>query len=181
MPVIRFLLILTIMLTTVSPALANPLAAIWQDFNKSYHRNRCWPHPFIEADNMAVRAPFATMIHNGWRLQNIISSYHFERDSSIVNESGRRHIHWVLTQAPMNRRTIYIERGVTERETASRYEAVRRVAEQYAAKGQPVDVQISHVTARGWPADYADAVNSKFHESTPEPRLPTDSTGFESQ
>jgi hypothetical protein len=169
------------MLSAVAPADANIFASIWRDFNRSYHRNRCWPHPFVDADNMAVRAPFAAMIENGWRLQNMVGSHHFDPNTLALNEAGRRHVHWVLTQAPVHHRIVYVERALTEQETAARYASVQRHARHFTVPGQPLDIRISDVMAQGWPADYADAVNVKFRESTPDPRLPTQSQGFKSE
>jgi hypothetical protein len=43
-----------------------------------------------------------------------------------------------------------------------------------------VNVQPTHIMARGWPADYVDAINVKFFESTPDPRISEGAGGFQS-
>ncbi|NIP86383.1 MAG: hypothetical protein GTO03_12765 [Planctomycetales bacterium] len=42
-----------------------------------------------------------------------------------------------------------------------------------------VQVQPTPITARGWPADYVDAINVKFFESTPDPRIREDDAAFQ--
>ncbi|MFP6666807.1 MAG: hypothetical protein VB876_05815 [Pirellulales bacterium] len=171
MRLLRLATVFTVMIATASSASANPLAAFWRDFSRSYQRNRCWPHPFAEFDNFAARQPVALMIDNGWRLQNIIGTHHFETNQTILNEAGRRHIHWVLTQPPPHRRVVFVERGFTPEETAARMRDVLKVAQQFVAPGHPPPVQETHIVARGVSADYVNKINTKFKESTPDPRL----------
>jgi hypothetical protein len=174
---LKLITVFTIMVGVTSPTFGNPLAAIWRDINKSYHRNRCWPHPFVTADNMAVRQPVGVMMDNGWRLQNIIGTHHFETNQTVLNEAGRRHIHWVLTQAPPHRRVVFVERGFTSAETAGRMASVQDIAQQFVAPGYPAPVRETHIVARGTPAGYVDTINTKFMESTPDPRLDGGSGG----
>jgi hypothetical protein len=154
-----------------------PLAKIWNDFNLTYNRNACWPHPFIGADNLAVREPMAVMMDNGWRMQNLIGMYHYEPDMLSLNEAGRRRVHWILTQAPMHRRVVFVERGFSPQETELRMRAAREAAQYFVASGQEPDVRETHIVSQGTPAQYVDEINTKFNESTPEPRLSTSKGG----
>jgi hypothetical protein len=163
---------LTVVTSTTSAD--GPLAAVWRDFNLSYHRNHCWPHPFLGADNLATRAPMAAMMDNGWRLQNLIGPYHFEPDMLSMNEAGRRRVHWILTQAPTNRRVVFVERGFSAQETELRLKATRDAAQYFMPSGQQPDVRETHIVSQGTPAQYIDEINTKFNESTPEPRLGKD-------
>ena len=151
-----------------------------QDIGTGYHRNKCWPQPFVYPDNMSVRAPFARMVHNGWRQQNLVAAHHFN-EAVQLNEAGQRHIRWVITQAPARRHTVYVEQGITLDETEARLAAARGYAQRYAVDGEVFDVRPTHITARGWPAEYIDAINVKFGESTPEPRLPSQTSGFNTE
>lgn len=172
MNMLKTLTIFAVLTAVASTTFADgPVAKIWNDFNLTYHRNACWPHPFIGADNMAVRAPMVAMMDNGWRMQNLIGTYHFEPDMLSLNEAGRRRVHWILTQAPMHRRVVFVERGFSPQETELRMQATREAAQYFVARDMQADVRETHIVSQGTPAQYVDEINTKFNESTPEPRL----------
>ncbi len=164
--------------TLSSSASAGPLHAIGRDVSTSYHRNKCWPQPFVYPDNAAVRAPFARMVHNGWRIQNLVASHHFTDDARLT-EAGQRHVRWIVTEAPLRRRTIYVQQAPTPELTEARLASARSLAERFALDQEMVQVQPTPITARGWPADYVDAINVKFFESTPDPRIREDDAAFQ--
>ena len=169
-----------IAVTLSTSATAGPLHALFRDIHTSYHRNKCWPQPFVYPDNAAARAPFARMIHNGWRVQTLVAGHHFT-DGTDLTDAGERHIRWIVTQAPVRRRTVYIEQGKTPEDTRARVAAAQDYAQRFAMEGHTVNVQPTHIMARGVPADYVDAINVKFFESTPDPRLSDSSGGVEGQ
>lgn len=179
MRLIAMLASVGIALTFSTSAEAGPLHALGRDFNTSYHRNKCWPQPFVYPDNASVRAPFARMTHNGWRMQTLVASHHFSDDAELT-EAGQRHVRWIVTAAPVRRRTVYVEQAKTAELTEARLVAARSYAERFALDSQMVNVQPTHIMARGWPADYVDAINVKFFESTPDPRITEDAGGFQS-
>ncbi|NIO47025.1 MAG: hypothetical protein GTN77_09620 [Planctomycetales bacterium] len=167
-----------IAVTFSTPASAGPLHAIGRDFKTTYHRNKCWPQPFVYPDNASARAPFARMIHNGWQMQNLVASHHFGDDAKLT-EAGQRHVRWIVTEAPVRRRTVYVQQAETAHLTEARLAAARNYAQRFATDQQHVDVQPSNSTPRGWPADYVDAINVKFFESTPDPRISGDAGEFQ--
>ena len=87
-------------------------------------RNRCWPNPFIEPDRQSVRSVIELMAHNGWRRQNLLSDHHFDAETGELNVVGERRVHYILTQTPPQRRTIYVEQGRREDKSAERVAAV---------------------------------------------------------
>jgi hypothetical protein len=177
MRLIAMLASVGIALTVSTSASAGPLHALGRDFNTSYHRNKCWPQSFVYPDNAAVRAPFARMVHNGWRIQTLVANHHFTDDAKLT-EAGQRHVRWIVTEAPVRRRTVYVEQASTAELTEARLVAARNYAARFALDSEMVNVQPTHITARGWPADYVDAINVKFFETTPDPRLSEGSGDF---
>jgi len=167
-----------LLLAATSTAMAGPLGAAFRHINRGYHRNQCWPQPFAYQDYQAAKAPFALMVNNGWRLQNVIGTHHYIPGSATLNEAGQRQIHWIITQAPQNRRTIFVEQGETRQQTEARLAAVRKIAEHLAVNGEGFDVQETHLPAQGTSGAYADRVNQGFGESIPPPRIPTTSGSF---
>ena len=80
MPV-RFLTILGFVLIavgSVSQASANWFCDFCDDVARDIKRRQCWPDPFVYPDRVATRMPFATMVNNGWRRQNMLGKFHFE-------------------------------------------------------------------------------------------------------
>jgi hypothetical protein len=149
----------------------------WRDFK----RNNCWPKPFDEPDRQTVRAPFAIMVQNGWRRQNLLGDYHFEMDTGKLTPAGEEKVRWILLEAPEQHRTIYVGRGRTAAETAARVDAVEKLIPHILPEGQPPAVLETNLKPHGWSADRVDAIGRKFDSSTPEPRLPTSAKGGESK
>jgi hypothetical protein len=132
---------------TASLAEAGWVTAVMRDISRGYHRNRCWPLPFNLMDQKAVQAPFGMMVQNGWQMQTRIGPDHYQPGTAELNEAGRRHVHWVVTQVPPSQRILYVSRAPTEPETVARLEAVRRETDRYASDGSPVQVVPSDLAA----------------------------------
>lgn len=154
------------------PARAQCLKTFANNVIRDFRRNNCWPEPFIRADRHAVRAPFALMVHNGWRRQNMLADHHFEEGGDALNEAGRLKVRWIMTQAPRHHRTIFVHRADTPEETATRMNLVQQVAVQFVDEGQLPQVLETNIDALGWPAERIDSISRKWLDSTPDPRLP---------
>jgi hypothetical protein len=137
-----------------------------------YHRNAEWPHPYICPDREAVRQPFAIMVHNGWRKQNLLGAHHFNADGNALSTAGELKVRWIATQTPAEFRNIYVERAVEPAITADRVAAARTYATQITIDGQPPEVLETNIIYEGRPAAVVDMVNVRFQESAPPPVLP---------
>lgn len=157
----------------------HPFACFWHDYTSSYLRNKHWPEPYVHYDRESVAAPFATMIHNGWRLQNLIDEHHFKKDTSELNESGLLKVRWIVTQAPERQRVVFVERSSSNDATAARLRVVQSAAERFVVGSEIPDVRETHITSHGWPGEYVELINTKFKASMKDPRLPAASSGFE--
>jgi len=140
-------------------------------------RRNCWPEPFLRPDRHAVRAPLAVMVSNGWRRQNLLADHHFIDQGGKLTEAGRMKIRWILTEAPLQHRTIYVHRADDPQITAARIDNVQQLAAQLVPEGALPLVLETSIPVRGWPAARADMIGRKFEASTPEPRLPEASSG----
>lgn len=156
-----------------------PTFGFFHDYHASYVRNKQWPQPYVQYDRESVASPFVTMVHNGWRLQNLISEHHFKKDTAELNESGLLKIRWIVTQAPEKQRVVFVERGPATEATAARMRIVQGAAERFVVGSEIADVRETHITSHGWPGDYVDMINAKYKSSTKDPRLPADSGGFD--
>ena len=172
------LMIAVLLISTAAPARAGFMTALMRDMNRGYHRNHCWPQPFAYQDYQSAKAPYAIMVQHGWRQQNIISDYHYEPDSTELNEAGQRHIRSVIANSPENRRILYVQRGVTPEQTEARVRAVRASAELLAVHGQQFDVQETHAVARSASGAEIHSAITKFDENRPPVTLPAASNTF---
>ncbi|MFH1918558.1 MAG: hypothetical protein ABIP48_01545 [Planctomycetota bacterium] len=175
-------LILLAGLAYASPAEAQAVQDFWHSVIRDAKRNNCWPEAFLPADRLAVRAPFALMVRNGWRRQNMLADHHFQVGGNTLNEAGELKVRWIMTEAPRHHRDIYVHRAPTPEATVARIEAVQEVALQFAGEGQLPNVLETSLDAAGWPATRVDMIDKRWVESAPDPRLPeTGSSSDDSQ
>lgn len=151
--------------------------AVWVDetahhIKRGAKQNRMWPWPYVCADRVAVREPFSMMVNNGWRRQNLLGSHHFNDKQNQLTTAGELRVRWIMTQAPGERRTIFIERDADSAITTQRSAAARDYATQVAIDGQTPQVAETHLVSEGRPASVVDATNVRFQESMPAPTLP---------
>jgi hypothetical protein len=136
------------------------------------NQNYLWPWPYVCADRVAVREPFCMMVDNGWRRQNLLGPHHFNANSTELTSAGELRVRWILTQAPAERRGIFVERDITPKVTEQRLATVRQFAAQLADADTP-QVSDTHLISEGRPAAVVDATQTRFLESMPPPVLPT--------
>jgi hypothetical protein len=150
--------------------------APWDDgahyMKRGCNENYLWPWPYVCADRVAVREPFCLMVDNGWRRQNLLGPHHFNSNSSQLTSAGELRVRWILTQAPAERRGIFVERDVAPQVTEQRLATVRQYAAQLLADAETPQISETHLISEGRPASVVDATNSRFQESMPPPVLP---------
>lgn len=166
------ILVLSVFLGTSSTAQAQWFDKCCEAFKRDYRRNTMWPEPFLQPDRQATMAPFAIQIANGWRRQNLMSDYLFQEGTNQLTLAGESKVRNILTQMPPNRRTIFVQQGLTPEETQGRIQAVERAAERIVPPGMVAQVVESNLPNEGWPAEDIDAVARKFNATRPDPRLP---------
>jgi hypothetical protein len=144
----------------------------WHRCCVDFHRNTAWPEPFLTADKAAVRTPWCIQTDNGWKAQNTVGSYLFDRDTQRVNEAGDLHVKWILTQAPAHRRAVFVLKADTAEATNARVQSVQASVEKYAS-GCVVPVLLTDTEPPGWSAAYIDAITQQYSATIPAPRLPS--------
>ena len=177
---ISIALFLLAALSQAVPAQAESLQEYWHGFCIDFKRNNCWPEPFVRASRQAARAPFAIMVGNGWRRQNLLCDNHFNNSDGQLTDAGKRKIRWILTEAPEQHRSIYVHRARTAEETAARIDSVQEVAIHLLPEGALPLIAATSIPDRGWSGAEADAVSKSFQTSKDLhriPYLPTSSTG----
>jgi len=152
-------------------------SAVWFDdgatyVKHGYRANEMWPWPYVCPDRVAVQEPFCIMINNGWRRQNLLGAHHFDPDTNKLNAAGQLKVQWIMTQAPPDRRNIFVERALSPKVNDERFAAVRDYSTQVALDGRTPQIAQTAIVSEGRPAAVVDAVNVKFQQSMPVPVLP---------
>jgi hypothetical protein len=112
------------------------------------------------------------MVNNGWRRQNMLGAHHFIPETNQLNAAGQLRVQWIMTQAPADRRNIFVERTLDPNVTSQRVASVQEYSTQVALDGRAALVTQTHLVSEGRPATVVDFTNTKFQQSMPLPVLP---------
>ncbi len=154
-------------------------AGVGEACRAGFYANATWPRSYIPASRRAVCQTYAAMIQNGWRRQNLLGNYHFDENSNELTEAGKLKVNWILSQAPVDRRSIFVQRGINEAQTATRIASVHDRAANMSPTIGHVEVNDTHLVAEGHSAGVVDSMFVGFQANRPLPALPA-STGSES-
>ena len=170
----RFWLLSLALLVPVSAHAADTWwAGTWKGWKREFRHNNVWPEQYLDHDRSAARAPFELMVANGWRLQNTISSYHFNEQTGALNETGRLKLKSILFETPTDFRSIYVLRADDPQMTAARVKSVQEMGMGMLQGVEPLPpVMITTKEPRGARGDYTNKVHTTFAESMPPPVLP---------
>lgn len=158
------------------PAVAGePGTNWWKCFWTDFHRNNCWPEPFVYPDRAVVCEFTSMQVVQGWQMQCLLGAAHFGSDGVTLSPSGLVKVRAIMTQYPPAHRTVFVERGWSDEITARRLESAQQAALQYAQGAAP-DVLVSDLRLIGTPAEYVNLVNNKFMSNLPVPALPAQPT-----
>ena len=147
----------------------------WHDLHIGYHRNNAWPDPFNEVDAAQVIMPFEIMKANGWRMHNTIGHEGFRGGDGALVASGQQRVHWIATQAPTSRRTVYVLRGGSQAETEARVASVRQTLTYTYVSGPSPAVLVTDVEPASSSGAWATKINREWLEHLTAPRLPSES------
>ena len=145
---------------------------ICEMFKSGYTANVIWPRQFVPAARRPIHETYAAMVNNGWRRQNLLGDYHFDPTSNELTRAGEMKVRWILTQAPANRRDVYVQRATTGSETATRIAAVHGYSSQMNPVVWPINVNDTHIVAEGHSASSVDNTFNGFRANQPPPVLP---------
>jgi hypothetical protein len=154
-----------------SPVQAGGWHDFWHGIHVDCYRNNSWPEPFLTADRNLAREPFCIQVDNGWKVQNTIGSMLFNPETQQLNQAGDLLVRWIVTQAPIHRRAVFVVKGDNADITRARVDSVNAAVARWA--GGPVcPVMLTTTEPTGWPASYVDSITQQFNSTIPSPRLP---------
>ncbi len=146
----------------------------WDRVHLDWHRNNAWPQPFVDMDRHATRVPFAAMVRSGWQMQNTLGDDLFDPETQRLTTAGKHKVHWIFTQAPPQRRMVYVLHGETDRATQERVASVKQALRTLAGIETDPDsaVAVIGIPPRNGSGGYLDRVRRSYEASAPAPRLP---------
>src|SRR5688572_7604351 len=142
----------------VTPSAAADWHEFWHRVKVDTHRNNAWPEPFLTADRGAQREPFCIMVNNGWKMQNTIGTFLFNAETNELNSAGEKQVKWVVTQAPIHRRAVFVLVGDTPQDTKARVDSVQRYISRIVPDGHLPPVMLTTREAEGGSGEYFDAI-----------------------
>lgn len=148
-------------------------------YKSGYTANVIWPRQFVPAARRPVRDTYAVMVNNGWRRQNLLGNYHFDPETNELTRAGEIKVQWILTQTPVHRRNVYVQRAMDESETATRIASVHGYTSQMSPAVGTVNVNDTHIVAEGHSAGIVDQIFIGYQANKLPPVLPA-STGSSS-
>ncbi len=147
--------------------------SFWHGVHVDYQRVKAWPQPFTDIDARQARAPFEVMKQNGWRAHNTIGHELFREDTAALTTAGNRRVLWIATQAPLNRRTIYVLQGRTPAETEARLASVQQTLAGLQQRGAEAQVLVTDIEPATAPGAWATSINRQWMSELPAPKLPS--------
>ena len=143
----------------------------WHRVKIGWHRNDEWPQPFIAADRSYAVSPFAVMIANGWQRQNLVGYNYFDEGAKRLNSAGIDRIRFILRQAPVEHRVIFVERDLNDDVTNRRVDAVQEAIATLLPKGPMPEVVVSNMVTEGRSAEIVTGEYKNYMNSPPPARL----------
>ncbi len=150
-------------------------------FRTGYDANVQWPRHYIPPARSTVCATYDAMINNGWRRQNLLGDYHFNQNTNELTNAGKLKVNWILSQAPVQRRNVFVQRGNEELQTTARIASVHDYAGNMSPGVGQVDVNDTHIVAEGHSASSVDSVFVGYQANRLPPVLPASTGGGEEQ
>ena len=141
-----------------------------QAFHYDYYRNKMWPMPFRAMDANSVLSYFDVQRSNGWKLHNTLGASMFNPNGQLT-DSGRAHTKWILTNAPQNRRVVFVLQGESQEETVARVEATQLAISELVPVGPLPQIYLTDRDAPGSSGVYQTAISRAMATSIPSPRL----------
>ena len=144
----------------------------WERVHLDFHRNVCWPEPFIHADRDILHEHYAVYERMGWQRQNTLGVNHFHTETHQLNSAGVQKLLEVVTQSPPHRRTVFVLQGVDQNMTSMRVDSVQQTVAALLPQGELPSVVQTHVPPVLRPGRQVMTVETQYRSGQPQPRLP---------
>lgn len=135
-PVLLFAVLASSSTAFAQEGIKASIHAFWESVKRDTKRNHAWPKPFAQQSRITARAPFNVMVANGWRYENMLGDHHFDPETGELNAAGKFRIGRILTENPIQHRSIYVHRAADSEQMTKRMQSVQTLAAEYATDGK---------------------------------------------
>ncbi len=121
---------------------------LWYDIKGGWHTNNRWPDPHLMPDRQTVYNHYAispTAVGSG---NALLGEHHFEAEGKL-STAGQMRVRTILTQSPPERRTVFVEQGLTPEATRARIDTVQQYITGMVANGPLPEVVASNLQSEG--------------------------------
>ncbi len=136
-----------------------------------YHAAHYWPYPYVCEDREIVRQMDLAQEEAGWVSETTLYDYHFEPDAQQLNKSGVLHVRWILENAPVHRRTVYVQAADNNVSSQLRLANVQAELTELVPSGSVPPVILRVTRTLGRPADEVDKIQRSDINTLPAPRI----------
>jgi hypothetical protein len=141
-----------------------------QKYWSKYHHAHYWPQPYVCEDRAYVNNILDQQSHAGWGSATTLHDLHFDPETNRLNSAGETHLRWILNQAPVQYRSVFVAQSHTPAISQVRVDQVRLYAEQICGTNLP-PIMLKHDVFPGRPAIEIDTLRRLELQSIPQPRL----------
>lgn len=136
-----------------------------------YHHAHYWPHPYVCQDRAFITTVSHLQTVNGWTEETTLYGYHFEDNSTEITHSGRLQLRWILENAPLEYRVVYVQNGDDTAISQNRLNSVRTELVDMVGEPNLPPIMLRVCASLGRPALEVDTIRRAELSSMPEPRI----------
>ena len=140
-------------------------------FSDQYHYTHYWPYPLNCQDRAAVHDTVDLQVANGWVTETTLHDYHFDPETNVLNESGMRHLRWIMMSAPDKHRTAFVATTGSFPTNQARLLSVQAAATELGGGEAVPPILLRNAVPYGTSAQQVDLIQRQWMSSTPQPRI----------
>jgi hypothetical protein len=138
-------------------------------------RNDAWPLPFSCWDREAYYAIINQQYAQGLQVAHTLTSDYFDPNTHELNRAGEQRVAWIMQNAPVNDRQIFVYEDMTGPALDKRLASVRNVVDRWYGHLGDVSIAASQVHPTPIPATYQQRIMEQHTNALPTPNIPISS------
>lgn len=143
----------------------------YQKFWNQYHSAHYWPHPYNLHDQQRVMDRFAMQNAAGWQQACTLYGYYFDDETNSLTTSGRRQLHWILSNAPEQLRQVYVATSSDPSMNEARLQTVKAEVAGVMGSAEGAPVMLRNALPLGRPALEVDTYQRALREGMLDPHI----------
>jgi hypothetical protein len=125
----------------------------------------------VDQDRSIVHELAQRQADNGWIVATTLYDYHFSPDSHELTRAGRLQLRWILENAPLSHRMIFVQAADEAATSQLRLKNVIDTAGQIVGKENAPSVMLRVTSPLERPAEEVRIIRDAELKSQPKPRI----------